>query len=92
MEDLKAAGARECIRFVENEIDLSTTFLDLARTEASMNEPAAVKSLLAKARLGFETAARFLSAIESPEERDRLRTKLDRLAERISATRTELNE
>ncbi len=85
MQDLKAAGARERIRFVENEIDLSTTFLELARTEATMNEPAAVKTLIEKARLGFETAGRFLNGIESTEERERLRTKRDHLAQLLSA-------
>ncbi len=88
MQDLKAAGERERIRFVENEIDLSTTFLDLARTEASMDEPAAVKSLMEKARLGFETAGRFLNGIESTKERERLQTKHDHLAQLLSAAST----
>lgn len=34
-QDLKEAGNRERIRFVENEIDLSTTFMQLAVTEAA---------------------------------------------------------
>lgn len=49
-----------------------------------MNEPAAVQDLIAKARLGFETAARFLPGIESAAERQRLTDKLERLGRDLS--------
>jgi hypothetical protein len=84
VEALKDTAERERIRFVENEIDLSMTFLDLARTEAELDEPAAVATLVGKARVGFETAGRFLNGIASTPERERLRAKLDRLGQLLS--------
>ncbi len=64
--------------FVEREIDLSYTFLDLASTEKGLDDIHS-EVVLRKARLGYETAARFLGDVRDLEARDRLHKELERL-------------
>jgi hypothetical protein len=65
--------------FVEREIDLSYTFLDLASTERELGDNAHAQAVLCKARLGYETAARFLGDVRDLAARDRLQVELERL-------------
>jgi len=67
------------IEFVEREIDLSFTFLNLASTERGLGDEPHAQSVLSKARLGYETAVRFLGYVRDLEAKDRLEVELERL-------------
>lgn len=64
--------------FVEREIDLSYTFLDVSSTEKGLDETHS-QAVLRKARVGYETAARFLGDVRDPAVKDRLHVELERL-------------
>lgn len=65
--------------FVEREIDLSYTFLDLASTEKGLGDLVHAQAVLRKARLAYETAARFLGEVRDLAARDLLQVELERL-------------
>ncbi|HYL72633.1 MAG TPA: hypothetical protein VEU96_00425 [Bryobacteraceae bacterium] len=69
--------------FIEREIDLAFTFLDLASTEKGLGDEIHAQAILRKARLGYETAARFLSDVKDTEAKDRLQTELERLLQAL---------
>lgn len=65
--------------FVEREIDLSYTFLDLASTEKGLGDLVHAEAVLRKARLAYETAVRFLGDVRDLGAKDRLRVESERL-------------
>ena len=69
--------------FVEREIDLSYTFLDLAATEKGLDEMHS-QAVLQKARLAYETAVRFLGDVKDPGAQDRLRVESERLLQALN--------
>lgn len=69
------------IQFLENELDLCKTFLDVAAVE--IDDPAAAHAAVAKAREGFDVALTWISSIRNETERDRLMNKLFDLRKRL---------
>lgn len=74
------------IQFLDNELDLCQTFLDLAEIDA--NDPAAADKARVNARRGYQTALSLIHTVRDPGELDRLTTKLDRLKERLGNGQT----
>lgn len=79
--DERQTSDRLSIDFIENEVNLSNTFLDLA--EAEQDEPDRVAQVRAKAQQGFDVATTWIGKIHNASERDRLASKLDRLKRRL---------
>ena len=69
------------IQFLENELDLCKTFLDVA--EVDSDDPAAAHAAIAKARQGYDVALNWIASIHSATERDRLMNKLFDLRKRL---------
>jgi len=66
------------IEFFEREVDLCHAFLDIAG-------PKPLADLIAKVRLGYENVLHCIGTVRDPAKLGRIRAKLDRLKERLSA-------
>ena len=82
-ETAHSLGQATGIQFLDNELDLCQTFLDLAETDA--DDPAVADQARANARRGFEAVLSLIHTVRDPGELDRLTTKLDRLNERLGS-------
>ncbi len=80
-EDGHLPGEATGIQFLDNELDLCQTFLDLAEVDA--DDPAVANKARANAQRGFQTVLSLIATVRDPGELDRLTTKLDRLKERL---------
>jgi hypothetical protein len=78
MGDAKEALAAS---FIENEIDLSNTLLDVADLE--VDHPEARVSATEKAQVGYRTALQWIGKLKDRGEFDRLTLRLARLKERL---------
>ena len=78
---LAIEGERNRIAFLDNEIDLCHTFLQLAEIDAE--DPPVSARAVEHARHGFQTVVNWLKVVRSEQERDRLTGKLYHLKERL---------
>src|SRR5579872_5046793 len=69
------------IRFIDNEIDLCGTFLDVARVEA--DDPPQALLARSNAQQGYEFAMSWIKSIRNLRERDRLMNKLFNIRKRL---------
>jgi len=79
--DTLDAAERARIEFLDNEIDLCQTFLDVAKIDA--DDPSAAACAKAKADVGYQTALGFVSTIRSAQQRGRIMGKLYQLRARL---------
>ncbi len=69
------------IEFLDSELQISQTFLDVAELEAG--HPQRRSLAIYNALRGYETALSWLGAVQSGEELERLSAKLIQLAQRL---------
>lgn len=69
------------IEFLDRELDLCKTFLEVAENEA--HDPEREAQAMNNARKGYETVSAWIGLIRSGEELERLSLKLSRLRERL---------
>jgi len=69
------------IQFLENELDLCKTFLDLAAIDSE--DAAAAHAAMANAREGYDVALTWIASIHNETERDRLMNRLFDLRKRL---------
>jgi hypothetical protein len=79
--DDSQTSERLSIEFIENEVNLSNTFLDLADVEE--DAPDRVAQVRAKAQQGYDVASTWIGKIHDASERERLGSKLDLLKQRL---------
>ncbi|HEX4750788.1 MAG TPA: hypothetical protein VH302_14695 [Bryobacteraceae bacterium] len=83
MENIEGpdTGEQTRIQFLDNEMDLCDTFLNVALVDA--DNPKAATSARTEARRGYETALAWINSVRDAEERARLAAKLFRLKDRL---------
>jgi hypothetical protein len=82
LDDQSRVSDKERIEFLDNEINLCHTFLDLAAIDQDdLKVSAEARS---KAQKGYDTAVAWIGAVRNAEERERLTAKLHLLQERLS--------
>lgn len=69
------------IEFLDGELDLCETFLDVAAVESA--DPAAARTARSKAQQGYDVALTWITSIQNASERDRLMTRLFHLRRRL---------
>ena len=83
LSDLQAAANRNRLDFLQTELGLCFTFVDLAKTERRIGDRDAASRLLDKAETGYATIARFLLDVENPDQKSELAQKLAELRSRL---------
>jgi len=83
MDDVTTRNASELprIRFLENELDVCETFLNIAAVDA--DDPAAALAARSKAEVGYDVVLTWITSIRNTNERDRLMKKLFGLRKRL---------
>jgi len=69
------------IQFLDNELDLCRTFLDVAAVESE--DPTAARAAVAKAQEGYDVVLTWIASIHNKPERDRLMIKLFDVKKRL---------
>ena len=69
------------IRFLDTELDLCKTFLDVAAVESG--DPTAAHAAMAKAQEGYDVVLTWIDSIHNETEKDRLMKKLFDLRKRL---------
>jgi len=81
--ELQNASERLVVEFLQTDLSLSFTFADLAETERKIGDPAASRSILEKAEVGYATIARFLPRVKQEEAKDEISRSLIALRARL---------
>ena len=79
--DALAGSEQTRIQFLDGELDLCQTFLDVADNEA--HDPEREAFAIAKAREGYDTVLTWIGMVQNGNELDRLNAKLNSLKERL---------
>jgi hypothetical protein len=91
LSDLQAAANRNRIDFLQTDLELCFTFVDLANTERQIGERDAASRLLEKAETGYANIARFLPDVENRDQKSEIEQKLAQLRVRLDTEQDWLN-
>lgn len=80
-ESVMAKSARLRVEFLERELDLTDTMIQLARFEYHRDESGAIRHV----HQGLDTIRNFLGLVTSPEDRARITERLQRLENELAA-------
>ena len=65
--------------FLQSDLELCLTFVDIADTERYIGDPKGVQQAREKAENGYATIARLMLNLENPEQQKEIQTGLDSL-------------
>ncbi len=80
---LQAATQQSRYDFLQNDLALCLTFLDLMKTERELGDMKAAQRLFGLAEQGYATITRFLPGVQNPEQRNEIEQKLTDLRARL---------
>lgn len=78
-EALLVEAQRLRLKFLERELDLTQTFIELTRFESKIGNGDRVSDGIQHATHGLDTVRKFINLVSSPEERDRIAERLETL-------------
>ena len=90
LSDLFEATQQRRIDFLHTDMELLSTFVDLAKTEREIGSLDATNRLLEKAQAGYSTVLRLLTLVENAEERDKLASKFAELRAKLDSEAAQL--
>jgi hypothetical protein len=79
LSELRIRGEEERFQFLQTDLDLCLTFVEVAKTELLMNDREGVQSALDKAETGYATIERLLGRLEKVEHQTEIERKLNHL-------------
>ena len=79
MSDLINRAENARLEFLEDDLNLAFTFVDVCRTEIELGEWDAAHRLLTKVEKAHADVARFLATVDDAERRNEIERKLDEL-------------
>jgi hypothetical protein len=79
-------------RFLQTDLELCNTFLDLAQTELKIEDRDAAQRLIDKAEQGVATVQSFIEKIHDTERRAEIAQKLTALGARIESIRAAVDK
>jgi hypothetical protein len=88
LSDLQAATNRNRLDFLQTDLGLCFTLADLSKTERETGDRDAARRVLEKAETGYATIARFLAAVENPDQKNHRNARRRRGSWTGRATRT----
>ena len=77
--ELHTKGEGNRVDFLQTDLALCFTFVDLSQTELRFGDQEGARQALAKAETGYATVARFLSEVQDRERRDEIGRKWNEL-------------
>ena len=83
LSELRAKSQKNRIDFLETDLALCFTFLDVVTTELQMGEPQAAMRAHAKAEDGYRTITRFLQDVDDGPQKQALEQKLGELRAKL---------
>lgn len=91
LSDLHAETQRNRSDFLQTEVALCFTFVELATTELQMSDLAAAKGVLAKAEEAYATIDRFLPRVDGGPEKEAIERKLVELRAKLDSLQQKIN-
>lgn len=88
-EDLAAETHRLRVQFLDRELDLTETLIELVRFETAQGETIHGSQGIEHAMQGLETVRKFAPLIESAADRDRIQKRLAGLEAQLSSAQTQ---
>jgi hypothetical protein len=85
LSKLHARTEQNRIDFLQTDLALCFTFIDLAKTELAGGDREAAMQALANAENGYATIARFAPEVNNPEQRNDIEQKLGELRSALDA-------
>jgi len=88
-ESLEAQTARLRVEFLDAELDLTMTMIELVRVERNIDEARAQRSIR-HIYQGLDTIRKFVNQVSSPDERARIADRLEQLEAEAATLATDL--
>jgi hypothetical protein len=89
-ESLQAQTARVRVEFLERELDVTATMIELTRLEAQIEAKFHVAQAMQHVCQGLDTVHRFLGRVSSPEDHDRIAHRLEELEAQVAKLAADL--